>query len=174
METKDYRIRKALLIPQFICFLLAIGLLVISWRQGEPPERLFIPVIFALIFTLLLINALFRRLRVDSQGVSHHRPYGVKSLSFEEIRRFDATRLRKRVFFALSAAESHILFSNAYADLEDLIRTLIERLPAEAIGEDIPPLTENPPLHQGSVFTLWLMAGILAVGIFLQIGPQLP
>ena len=99
--------------------------------------------------------------------------YGAKTVSFEEILRFDATRMRKRVFFALSSAENYLLFSNAYGDLKDLIHTLIQRLPAAAIGEDIPPLAENPPLHHGSIFTLWLMAGILGVGIFLQIQPLL-
>ncbi|NLC69798.1 MAG: hypothetical protein GX751_00395 [Desulfuromonadaceae bacterium] len=173
MEAKEYRIRKALVIPHLLCSLLAIGLLGASWRQGEPSGRLFIPALLALLFTALAVNILFRRLRIDEKGITQHRLYGPKTLSFAEINRFDATRLRKRVFFALSSAESYLLFSNAYGDLRDLIRTLCQHLPAETIGEDILPLADNPPLHLSSIVTLWLMAGILGVGIFLQIGPQL-
>jgi len=173
MKPKEYRIRTALIVPHLVCTLMALGLLGTSWHQGEPPGRLFIPALLALLFTFLTINILSRRLRIDDRGITQRRLYGAKTVSFEEILRFDATRMRKRVFFALSSAESYLLFSNAYGDLKDLIHTLIQRLPAAAIGEDIPPLAENPPLHLGSIVTLWLMAGILGVGIFLQIQPLL-
>jgi len=171
MEVREYRTRKALIVPHLACSLLAISLMGISWSQGEPPVRLFIPTAFALLFTALAVNALLRRLRIDAEGITQYRLFGAKALLFAHIAHFDVTHLRKRAFFALSTDDDrYILFSNAYGNLGELLRTLCQRLPAEAVEEEISRLADHPPVHQGSIITLWLMAGMLAVGILLQSG----
>ena len=174
MAPKEFRIRKVLVIPHLLCALLASALLGISWCQGEPPARLVLPVSFTLLFTFLAVNILVRRLRIDEKSVSQRRLWGIKTIPFDDINRFDATQLRNRVFFALSTADSYLIFTNAYDDLGDILKTLMERIPPHKVGAEIPPLADLPPLRQANVIPLWLMVAILGAAIGLQLHPLLP
>lgn len=144
------------MVPIGLLVALTLALLVVCLVQGQPLAKVFILAGLSAPLALLLVESACRRLVVNGQEVTAHRPFRQRRVRFADVTALETVRVRNRVFITLVAGdEDFLIISNSYADFPALLDHLVAAVPDGAVTDETRQLAEQPPLRQADVFTAW-------------------
>jgi hypothetical protein len=169
-EIRTFVIRRAFLLPLGLLLLLSVILLAVCIGQGEPTARVLILGCVILPVAALFVESAWRRAVVGDGELTVFKPMRRATLKFADVSAVETVAVRKRVFLTLCAGDDFLILSNAYADFPGLVRTLLARVPAEAVSPETAAMAEAPPVKQGDIFACWLAVGLMALILWAQLG----
>jgi len=164
-----FHIRHAFLLPLGLLVLLTSGLFVLGLVQHQPPAKLLLLGAIWLPVTILFIESLFRRTEIDAEIVRVHKLLRTSSLRFADVASLDAMQVRKRAFLTLSSTKHCLIFSNAYQDFPELVRTLLKRVPAGTVTDGCRQLAADPPVKSSDIVSCWLAVALVALVLYFQV-----
>lgn len=155
-ESRQYRIRRALVLPMGLLIILTLTLLAIAIFQGQPLGKIVILSGLILPLLVLFVESSFRRIVIRDEGVTAYRPFRKRHISFAEVTSLESVRVRSRVFLTLVAGEDDFLIiSNSYGGFPELLQTLANKVPEGAVTEETGQLLQDPPQRQADIFIIW-------------------
>jgi len=167
-EVESFRVRRAFLIPLSLLVVLMLALLLTSLVQGQPRAKVAILAVILLPVVTLLVESLFRRIAVSTEGVVAHKLLRDKQVPFEQVTAVDLVQVRKRAFITLSRSDDFLIISNAYERFPELVRLLLERAPSAAVTPETRTQGENAPVKSSDIVSCWLAAVLVAFILYLQ------
>ncbi|PLY12480.1 MAG: hypothetical protein C0624_00865 [Desulfuromonas sp.] len=167
-EASDFKIRRPFLIPLALLVVLLMALLLTSLAHGEPGGKIIILAVMIVPVVVLLVESLFRRIAINSEGVAAHKLLRDKQVRFDEVQAVDLVQVRKRAFVTLSREYDFLIISNAYERFPELVRLLLERSPETAISEETRKLGESAPVKSSDIVSCWLAVVLVSVILYLQ------
>lgn len=165
---KSYSIRRSFLLPLGILLLESLLLFAVVVAQGQPKAKAIILGFMIVPVAGLFVESFFRRVVVGDTAVSVFRPFRQKNMNFAEMTSVETIRVKKRVFMTLSSESDFIILSNAYAEFPDLVKTLLDRVPAATISDETVEMAESPPVKSSDIVSCWFGAILLAIILVLQ------
>ncbi len=169
----DFHIRKPFLIPLGLLLLMVMALFVICLVNGQPIAKVIILGFIILPVAGLFVESACRRAKVTSDGITVFKLLRQKTLKFAEMTAVETVMVRKRVFLTLCVDDEFLILSNAYADFPQLVGTLLERVPPQAISEETRQMAKAPPLKSTDIITCWLAVALMAFILYIQLGGKI-
>ena len=168
-EQRTFVIRRAFVIPMGLLIVLTATLLVVCLLQGQPLAKIIILGGLIMPMAVLFVESAFRRLVVDTEGVTAYRPFRQRRMCFADVTSLESVRVRNRVFMTLVAGDDDFLIiSNSYGNFPALLTSLIGSVPEGTVTDETKQLAERPPLRQADVFTAWFAVIVLAYVLLAQ------
>jgi hypothetical protein len=153
-----YGIRRAIVIPLAVSWVSLFVLLLSAWFvTALPGEKSFLMVIFLLVGYLLL-EVVSRRASLGNEGVVIRKLLRNKVVGWDEITYLGSLVMGAKVYLLLTTTRGFVILSNNFERFPDLLRHLVENLPAERIGEEVSSVLAKPRQNTGPVYSAWLMA----------------
>lgn len=153
---RTFVIRRTVVVPLGLVIALMLALLAVCIFQGQQLGKIIILAFLLVLPVMLFVEAAFRRLEVDQDGITAVRPFRQRQMRFADVTSLESVRVRSRVFLTLVAGEDDfIIISNAYGDFPALVAGLVAAVPGGAVTEDAALLAQHPPTRQADVFTVW-------------------
>ena len=171
---ETFVIRKSFLVPLGILLAQTLTLFGVGTTHGEPRGKMIILGLIILPVAVVFIESLFRKVSIDPDRIAVDKFFRRRSISFTDVTGVETVQVRKRVFLTIWAEERFILLSNAYADFPRLMRSLISRVPPEALSEDTRATAANPPVKTTDVISCWLAVALMTMILYIQFGGRLP
>ncbi|WP_305043751.1 hypothetical protein [Geoalkalibacter sp.] len=164
----QFRINRAFLLPLGLLLALTVVLLVVCLAQGQTGGKIIILGLMILPVGGLFIESLARRAEIGEEAVTVHKFLRSSSLPYAQITAVEAVRVRKRAFLSLSSLDHFQIFSNAYQDFPDLVRSLLAHIPDELVSSDARALAANPPARSNDIVSCWLAVGLMLLILVVQ------
>ncbi|MDO3378041.1 hypothetical protein [Geoalkalibacter halelectricus] len=166
---RQFRIRRAFLLPLGLLLGLTVLLLVICLLQGLRDGKVIILGAMLLPIGGLFVESLARRTEIDPEGVTVHKFLRRRRLPFVELTAVEATLVRKRAFLSLSSLDSFVIFSNAYENFPQLVQTLMTQVPDEVISADARKLAADPPTKSTDIISCWVAVALMVLILLVQL-----
>jgi hypothetical protein len=152
-----------------VSYPLTVALLVVCLLQGQPLAKAVILAGLIIPMAVIFVESAFRRLVIDTQGVTAYRPFRQRRIRFADVTSLETVRVRNRVFMTLVAGDDDFLIlSNSYGDFPALLTFLIKSVPEGAVTDETEQLAKHPPLRQADIFTAWFAVIALAYILLAQ------
>ncbi|MCK4501759.1 MAG: hypothetical protein KAU22_01915 [Desulfuromonadales bacterium] len=169
MEPAIYTIRKNFLIPLglvvILCFILLVTVLILQL----PPAKIIILATFLLPATIIFAESFRRKVHIGTDAIKVNKLFRNKQISYSELTEVDTIKVRKRVFISLSSENDFIILSNSYDRFDQLIKQLVDKVPAAIVSEETRQLAEDPPRKCSDIFSAWLAVAVLVLIICAQL-----
>jgi hypothetical protein len=166
---RTFVIRRALVVPLGLMIPLTIALMVVCVVQGQPIAKIIILALLILPMSALFIEAAFRRVVVDQDGVTAFRPFRQRHVAFDDVTELESVRVRSRVFITLVAGpDDFLIISNSYREFPALVKDLIAAVPEGTVTEETQQLAKLPPFRQADAFTVWFAVVALVYVLIAQ------
>ncbi|WP_305045803.1 hypothetical protein [Geoalkalibacter sp.] len=166
--SRQYRVNRAFLLPLGLLLGLTVVLLLVCLLQGQTGGKIIILGLMILPVGGLFVESLARRAEIGDEAVTVHKFLRRSSLPYAEITAVEAVRVRKRAFLSLSSLDHFLIFSNAYRDFPDLVRTLLAHVPDELVSADARALAADPPARSNDILSCWLAVGLMLLILVVQ------
>jgi hypothetical protein len=164
-----FAIRKSFLLPLGLLLALCIVLLLVNVMEGQSREKTMMLGFIILPVSILFFESAFRRTIITEEGVTVIKLLRKKFISFADVTSVETVLVRKRAFLTLCAGDQFVIFSNAYANFPQLVRTLLERIPPAAISEDTRTMAAAPPVKSTDIISCWLAVALLGIILFIRL-----
>jgi len=168
-----FAIRKTFLVPLGLLLLLSLILLGTCIAQGQPLAKTIILAFIILPIAGFFLESAFRRSVINDEGITVFKLLRQKHLTFAEMTAMETVMVRKRVFLTLCVDEEFVILSNAYAKFPELVRALLERVPANVVSDDTRKMAEDPPIKSTDIVSCWLAVALLAFILYTQLGGRI-
>lgn len=165
----QFRIRRAFLLPLGLLLALTLLLLLVCLLQGQTGGKIVILGLMLLPIGGLFVESMARRTEIEAGGVTVHKFMRRRHLPFAELTAVEATLVRKRAFLSLSTLDHFVIFSNAYEDFPQLVRSLLAQAPDETISADARTLATNPPTKSTDIVSCWVAVALMVLILLVQL-----
>lgn len=162
MEIKQYRIRKAFIIPLGLDAALLVFLTGLSYLSRSPLYERGLLSFISILTIFVFSEALERRVSVNG-GLKIKKFLREKNLDWSDVTHVGSLSLRNRVYVLLTTKKGFHIISNAYENFGQLIKDIITRLPTDKIEveEGVRLQSEDPTRNTSDLFAAWLAAIVL-------------
>lgn len=163
-----FSIRTAFLLPLGLLLALVGILLVVCLVQGQPISKSVILGGILVPVSILFVESLWRKALISSSTITVRKPLRDKTLYFNEITSVDTMLIKKRVFLTLSTESDFLIISNAYDDFPELVKALLDKVPALKVSEETHEMAKNPPVKSSDIFSCWIAVVLVSLILYLQ------
>ena len=165
---QTFSIRTAFLLPLGLLLALVGVLLGVCLQQGQATSKIVILGCILLPVAILFIESLWRKTLISTSSITVKKPLRDKTLYFKDITSVDTMLVKKRVFLTLSTEDDFVIISNAYARFPQLVKALLEHVPALTISEETRLMAEKPPVKSSDIFSCWIAVVLVSLILYLQ------
>jgi len=160
MENSVYKVDSRMTPPVILAMLSGIVLIVLSIIRSHN----FLFLIVLTPFLYLGLEILARKIIVDTKGLTIHKFLRSKRLDWIEIENVDAVRSGSKTFviFQTSGARP-VLITNTIASFQDLINTIIQRIPADKVSDAVREVSRSTQRKLWPIIQAWLVCAIFFV-----------
>lgn len=156
-----HRIRRAIVIPLAVSFLVLFVLLLHAWLFPVlPGERIVLTAIF-LPLGYLLLEVFSRRASWGRERLEIRKFLRNRELVWDEITHIGSLIMGAKVYLLMTTTKGFYILSNNYERFPDLLRHLVENVKVERIGGEIGSLLAHPRQNSGPVRSAWLLAVVM-------------
>ena len=163
-----FTIRRSFLLPLGLLLLLTLVLFVVVLVQDQPTIKSVILGILLLPISGLFFESYYRRVGIEELEVTVFKPLRLKTIKFADVTSVETIQVKKRAFLTLCSEEDFLILSNAYADFPELVRLLLEKVPAGTITDETAKMAEAPPVKSSDIVSCWLGVVLMAIMLVLQ------
>lgn len=156
-DDSTFVIRRSVVIPLGLLFLLTLALLIVCLLQGQAVAKIVMLAILLLPLAALFLESARRKIEISADGVKAFRSFQGRQMKFARVTALETVKVRNRVFLTLSAGEDeYLIISNSYADFPALVRQLVAAVPPAAVTEETRQLADETPARHADMISIWL------------------
>jgi len=170
MDTREFSIRKAFLLPLGLTLLLSVVLLILCIVQQQPVAKTIILAAMLVPVSILFAESILRRVTLEEEAIVVRKLLRKKRIVYTDITSVDTVLVRRRAFLSISTDPDFVILSNSYADFSTLVEQFLKRVPESTISMETRQMAKAPPTKSGDIFSVWLATGLLLLIIYVQLG----
>jgi len=167
-----YKIKKSLKTPMVIATLISIPIFTDVIMRGLEVKMLIIALSLMLLFYLLTLNNILRRVAISDMQVSISGILGSKHIPLENITLIDGMTMGTRQFITISAEKKNHLIPNSFDDFAGIIDSLTTITPKEKHGASLAFLRENIVVRKSDITGAWITVILLSIIILVRYFPH--
>jgi hypothetical protein len=165
-----YKIKKELKIPMVIAAVLAIPVFAdLIWGRTVQPSMLVTAFVLMIVFYVLTINNLMRKLTITDAEIAIRSLGGVRRIPTHDITLVDGVTMGAKQFVTVSGNKKHSFITNSFERFPELVADVESVVKEEALGEGFKALKENIVPRKSDVTAAWLTVTVLIIVISLVI-----
>lgn len=170
MVEKDYKIRRAFLVPLMVIVVLLFSLTIISSfiKSSGKWEMIIVPVLFFASLAAL-IDMIKRKIVISDQGLKIKNVLRTKEFGWSEITHLAVVILKKKIYFLLTTTKGFYIFSNLFENHAQLVKSLVEKIGEEKVEVEVKAYLDHPVERLALIIMSWVAAGIIIGAIILKI-----
>lgn len=166
-----YKIKKKLILPMTLATIISIPVFADVIMQGYKTSILVMAVFLMILFYLLTINNLLRKVRITDTELSIRGITGLKRLPFEDVSFIDGITMGTRQFVSVSSKKRNYLIPNSFDNFSDIVSDLEQAAKEGTLGEGIKPMKENIVIRKSDVTGAWITVILLLIIILVRFFP---
>lgn len=162
-----YKIKKDLKAPMIIAALMSIpvfGDLMIN--RGLQPSMLVLALLLMIMFYMLTINNLLRKVTVTDTEIAIRGLGGVRRIPVQDITFIDGVTMGSKQFITLTSNKKHSFIPNSYGNFEGMLSDIESTAKEDIIGEGFKTMKENLVPRKSDVTGAWITVIVLIIVIF--------
>ncbi len=167
-----YKIKKKLKLPMSLATVISIPVFADVVMQGYQTSILVMAVILMILFYLLTINNLLRKVRITDNEVSIRGITGLRRLPIEDISFIDGITMGTRQFISLSSKKRNYLIPNSFENFPDIVSALEQIAKEGTLGDGIKALKENIIVRKSDITGAWITVILLLIIILVRFFPR--
>ena len=164
-----YKIKNSLKIPMAISILLSLPIVIDMLSTGFPRSHIITVSILFVIFYLLAINSLIRRVMLTEEGVSIRGLLGTKTMLLSEISTLDGVSFGTKQYLTISGNNKNFIIPNSFSGFNEIVGFFCAHLKEKTLGDGAMQIQENPLVRRSDVIAAWITALILAVIVLVRV-----
>jgi hypothetical protein len=167
-----YKIKKNLQIPMTIATLVSFPVFVDVIMAGFEISMLIMALLLMLLFYLLTINNLLRKVRITESAVFIGGILGTRKIPVDDISRVEGITMGSRQFITLTTKKRNYLIPNSFARFHEIISDLERVAKAEALGPGLASLKENIIVRKSDITGAWITVILLFIIVIIRFFPR--
>ena len=167
-----YKIKKSLQIPMALALVLSVPVFYDLFTRGLPTGQLVLIGILMVLFYLMAISNLIRRVILDGPKLTIVNYLGRKEIDLPSVSALDGLSLGKRQFLSVSSGGRHHLIQNSFEGFFELMEAVSTQVPATKIRDGLEQIRRFPQVRTGDTIAAWVTVAILAAVIFFRFVPH--
>jgi len=158
-----YKIKKALKVPMVLAVVISIPVFADVLTKGFDPKIFVTAASLILIFYLLTLNNILRKVKITDHSISISGLFGTRHIKLDSVTSIDGMTMGSRQFITVSTKKRNYLISNSYDNFIGLIEDL-----SNIWGEDQPTanlkyLHDNIIPRRSDINGAWITVIILLI-----------
>ncbi len=167
-----YKIKKSLKTPMILATLISIPVFADVAMRGMDTSMLVMALTLMVLFYLLTINNILRRVRITDSLVSISGIFGSRRIPVGEIVSLDGMTMGTRQFMTITTKKRNFLIPNSFADFSRLIGDMMAVTPEEKQGGALQFLRDNTVERKSDIAGAWITVLLLAIIILVRYFPR--
>lgn len=167
-----YKIKKNLQAPMILATLMSIPIFADVIMSGFKLSILLMALILMILFYLLTINNLLRKIRITDSAVIIRGILGSRKVPVEDIVRLEGISMGSRQFITLATNKRNFLIPNSFADFREIISDLERVVNPEALGSGLSALKEHVIVRKSDITGAWITVILLFIIIIIRFFPR--
>jgi len=167
-----YKIKKSLKTPMIIATLISIPIFTDVMMRGLEVKMLIMALALMILFYLLTINNILRKVAISDKQVIISGILGSKRIPVEKISLIDGMTMGTRQFITISAEKKNHLIPNSFDEFAGIIDDLMTITPQEKHGASLAFLRENIVVRKSDITGAWITVILLAIIILIRYFPH--
>lgn len=140
--------------------------------RGMDTSMLVMALTLMVLFYLLTINNILRRVRITDSLVSISGIFGSRRIPVEEIVSLDGMTMGTRQFVTLTTKKRNFLIPNSFSDFSRLIGDMMAVTPEEKQGGSLQFLRDHTVERKSDIAGAWITVLLLAIIILVRYFPR--
>lgn len=167
-----YKIKKALKTPMILATLISIPIFADVIMRGFEITTLVMALSLMIIFYLLTLNNVLRKVRITDSQVSISGIFGPRHISTEEITLIDGMTMGSRQFITIATKKRNYLIPNSFEGFATIIDDLMSVLPKETHGGSLQVLKDNIVVRRSDITGAWITVILLLIIVLVRFFPR--
>lgn len=167
-----YKIKKNLQLPMILATLISIPVFLDVIMAGFELSILLMAVVLMILFYLLTLNNLMRKIRITDTALTVRSILGSREIPVDDIVRVDGITMGSRQFITLSTKKKSYLIPNSFADFSAIISDLQAAVKEEAVGPGLDAIKENIIVRKSDITGAWITVILLFIIIIIRFFPR--
>jgi hypothetical protein len=169
MVEKEYKIRRAFLVPLIILVVLLLLLTIVSIIKSSGKWEIIIVPVFFVASLAALIDMIKRKIFINDQGMKIKNVFRVKEFDWQEITHLAVVILKKKIYFLLTTTKGFYIFSNLFENHAQLVQLIDEKIGEDKVEMEVKTYLDHPVERLAPIVMSWVAAGIIVGVIFIKI-----
>lgn len=140
--------------------------------QGYKTSILVMAVSLMILFYLLTINNLLRKVRITDNEISIRGITGLRRLPLEDISFIDGITMGTRQFVSLSSKKRNYLIPNSFENFSAIVSNLEQVAKEGTLGEGLKSMKENIVVRKSDITGAWITVILLLIIILVRFFPR--
>jgi hypothetical protein len=167
-----YKIKKSLKTPMILATIISIPIFADVVMRGLETKMLVIALSLMIIFYLLTLNNLLRKISITDSEVGISGIFGSRRIPIEEITIIDGMTMGSRQFITISTKKKNFLIPNSFDDFSKIIDALKSVSREEIQSKSLDVLKENIIVRKSDIAGAWITVILLAIIILVRYFPR--
>lgn len=167
-----YKIKKALKVPMALAVVISIPVFADVLTKGFEAKILVSAVSLIIIFYLLTLNNILRKVRVTDQAISISGLFGTRHIKLDSVTSIDGMTMGTRQFITISTSKKNYIISNSYDDFTILVDDLSNIWPEDQRVAGLEHLRNNIISRKSDINGAWITVIILLIIILIRFLPK--
>ena len=167
-----YKIKKTLKTPMILATLISIPIFADVIMRGFELSTLVLALSLMIIFYLLTLNNVLRKVKITDLEVNISGIFGAKHIPAHEITLIDGMTIGTRQFITIAAKKKNYLIPNSFAGFAEMIEDLMSVSPKEAHGSSLEFLKNNLVVRKSDITGAWITVILLLIIILVRYFPR--
>ena len=166
-----YKIKKALKAPMILATLISIPIFADVVMRGFKITTLVMALSLMVLFYLLTLNNLLRKVRITDSEVTISGIFGPRRIPTREITLIDGMTMGTRQFITIATKKRSYLIPNSFEGLAKIIDDLMSVSPQETHGKALDFLKNNIVVRKSDIVGAWITVILLLIIILVRYFP---
>jgi hypothetical protein len=162
-----YKIKKGLKTPMIIAALLSVPVFAdLMINRSLQPSMLVLALILMIMFYLLTINNLLRKVAITGSDITIRGIGGTRHIPLQDVTFIDGVTMGSKQFVTITSNKRHYFIPNSFEDFSGLLSELEGAAKEETIGEGFKVLKDNVVPRKSDITGAWITVIVLIIVIF--------
>ena len=167
-----YKIKKSIKTPYVLATLISIPIFADVVMRGLELSVLIMALFFMILFYLITINSLLRKVRITDSSISISGIFGSRTIPIEDITMIDGMVMRNRQFIVLTTAKRNFLIPNSFDNFSSIIEDFITISNQEIVGGGLRYLKDHVVVRKSDITIAWIVVILLVIIILTRYFPH--
>ncbi|MEA3223636.1 MAG: hypothetical protein U9P49_10810 [Thermodesulfobacteriota bacterium] len=163
-----YKVKKSFRIPMVVSVIISLPIFAdVILNEAQMPH-LAIAIFLLLIFYILTINSLIRKVTLSEDGIRIRGLLGSRTSKLDDISFIDGVSIGSKQYITISVPKKTYIIPNSYAGFDKITNFFCSHLKEDKTGEGIRLIRENPVNRNKDTIVAWITAGVLVLVLFIR------
>ncbi|HNY65884.1 MAG TPA: hypothetical protein PKM41_10640 [Deltaproteobacteria bacterium] len=167
-----YKIKKNLKVPMVLATVLSIPVFADVLMRGFELSMLILAVILMILFYLLTINNILRKVHITDTEIIMRSIGGLRRIPVQDITLIDGVTMGSKQFLSISGNKKHYLIPNSFDNFPEMLSDIQKVAREETLGKGFEGLKENYVPRKSDIAGAWITVLVLVIILFIRFFPK--